>query len=86
MGKSKSNRTIRIALARTFGSGCMFKKSHAEEFVEKLGTIKTYKKFKEEKRYSPKQIKQLENFMTLHHLKHRSERWSNNTGKWSNNK
>lgn len=46
---SKSNREIRIALARIFGSGCMFRKSHVEEFVESLGTIKTYKRFKEEK-------------------------------------
>ena len=74
MGKTKSNRRIRIALARTFGDGCMFKKSHSEQFVEKLGTIKTYKRYKVEKRYTGKQIRQLEAWMTLHHLKHRSER------------
>ena len=70
---SKSNREIRIVLARMFGSGCMFKKSHAEEFIEKLGTIKTYKQFKKEKRYSSKKIKQLEQIKTLHHLQHKSE-------------
>lgn len=70
---SKSNRNVRIALARIFGSGCMFRKSHAEEFIEKLGTIKTYKKFKQEKHYTSKQIKQLEQLRTFHHLKHKSE-------------
>lgn len=73
MSKSGSNRKVRIALASVFGSGCMFKKSHAEEFVEKLGKITTYKKFKEQKHYTAKDVKRLEAVMTLHHLKHRSE-------------
>lgn len=67
------NRRARLALASIFGSGCMFKKSHAEEYIEKLGTIKTYKRFKEEKHYTGKKSKCLENMMTLHHLKHKSE-------------
>lgn len=70
---SKSNREIRVALASVFGSGCMFRKSHAEQFVEKLGKITTYKKFKEEKHYTAKDVKRLEAVMTLHHLRHRSE-------------
>lgn len=70
---SNENRSVRIALAGIFGSGCMFRKSHAEEFIEKLGTIKTYKTFKEEKCYTPKQVRCLEQRMTLHHLKHKSE-------------
>ena len=70
---SNDSRKVRLALASIFGSGCMFKKSHAEQFVEKLGTIKTYKKFKEEKHYKSKKTRCLENVMTLHHLKHRSE-------------
>lgn len=73
MSKSKSNRKTRIELARIFGTGCMFRKSHAEEFIEKLGTIKTYKRYKEETRYKSKKIKQFESLMTLHHLRHRSE-------------
>lgn len=52
----------------------MFRKSHAEEFIENLGTIKTYKRFKQEKRYTGKKAKQLEQIMTLHHLQHRSEK------------
>lgn len=67
------NRRARLALASIFGSGCMFKKSHAEEYIEKLGTIKTYKRFKEEKHYTGKKTKCLESIMTLHHLKHKSE-------------
>lgn len=51
----------------------MFRKSHAEEFVEKLGTIKTYKQFKEEKHYTSKKTRCLEQMMTLHHLKHKAE-------------
>lgn len=54
----------------------MFRKSHAEEFVEKLGTIKTYKRFKQEKRYTGKKAKRLEQTMTLHHLQHCSEKGS----------
>lgn len=73
MGKSKANRGIRIALARIFGSGCMFRKSNAEEFIEKIGSIKTYKQYKRETRYKSKKIKQFESIMTLHHLQHRSE-------------
>ena len=53
--------------------GCMFRKSHAEEFIEKVGTIKTYKQFKEQKKYTSKKIKQLEQMKTLHHLQHKSE-------------
>ena len=73
MSKSKSNRGVRIALAQIFGSGCMFRKSHAEEFIEKLGTIKTYKEYKRETKYKSKKIKQIESIMTLHHLQHRSD-------------
>lgn len=70
---SKKNKSIRIALAQVYGSGCMFKKSGAEKYIEKLGHIKTYKKFKEERHYTSKKIKALENLLTLHHLKHKSE-------------
>lgn len=70
---NKKNKQIRLALARIYGSGCMFKKSGAEKYIEKLGHIKTYKKFKEEKHYTSKKIKTLESLLTLHHLKHKSE-------------
>lgn len=70
---SNKNRSIRIALARIYGSGCMFKKSGAEDYIEKLGTIKTYKTFKEKLHYKPKKIEVLEELESLHHLKHKSE-------------
>lgn len=70
---SKSNREIRIKLARIFGSGCMFQKSHAEEYIKKIGTIKTYKQFKNETHYKSKKVKALQSLMTLHHLQHTSE-------------
>lgn len=82
----KSNREVRIALAEVFGSGCMFKKSHAEKFVEKLGTIKTYKKFKDQQHFTGKQTRRLEAIMTLHHLQHRSERRPNINTKRCDNK
>jgi hypothetical protein len=80
------NRGVRIALAQVYGSGCMFKKSGAERYIEKLGKIKTYKQFKEERRYSSKKLKALENLLTLHHLKHKSERRKGYNRKWGNNK
>lgn len=73
MSNSGKNRKIRIELARIFGSGCMFKKSQAERFIEKLGSIKTYKQYKKETRYKSRKIKQFEEIMTLHHLRHKSE-------------
>lgn len=71
---SNSNRKLRITLASIFGNTCMFKKSRSEEFIEKLGTIKTYKQYKKETHYKSKKIKQLESIMTLHHLQHLSEK------------
>lgn len=70
---SKSNKKIRILLASIFGSGCMFRKAHVEQFIEKLGIIKTYKRFKAEQHYTSKKVKILEQRLTLHHLQHRSE-------------
>ena len=71
---SNKNRSVRIALARIYGNGCMFLRSGAEDYVEKLGNIKTYKQFKEKLHYKPKKIEVLEEMMSLHHLKHKSER------------
>lgn len=70
---SNSNREARLALARIFGNTCMFRKAHVEDFVDNLGTIKTYKTFKEEKHYASKKAKCLEQMLTYHHLKHKSE-------------
>lgn len=70
---SADNSKARRRLEKVYGKGCMFKKAHIEERIESLRTIKTYKKFLKETKYTGKKIKQLEENMTYHHLRHRSE-------------
>lgn len=67
------NKAARKELERIYGKGCMFTKAHCEEQIEALRTIKTFKRYKEEKRYTGKKIKELVRQMTYHHLEHRSE-------------
>ena len=69
----KQNKVIREELEREYGQGCMFEKANIEEKIEQKRTIKTYKKFIEERRYTGKLIKLYKSQMNLHHLKHRSE-------------
>lgn len=70
---SHKNKSIREKLEKKYGKGCMFKNAHIAERIEAMGGIKTYKQYIAEHRYKLKKIIQLENTMTLHHLKHRSE-------------
>lgn len=67
------NSKARQALEQIYGKGCMFKKAHIEEQIYQLKTIKTYKVFLQETRYTGKKIRQLEKNMTYHHLRHDSE-------------
>lgn len=67
------NRAARKQLESIYGKGCMFAKAHCEEQIEALRTIKTFRMYKQEKRYTGKKIKELARQMTYHHLKHRSE-------------
>lgn len=67
------NKKIRKKLEKIYGKGCLFKRARIEEKIEKLGGIKTYKKFLEEKRFTLKEIRRYEKKMTFHHLKHVSE-------------
>lgn len=69
MSKNK-NRQIRQQLTRLYGKGCFFERAHIAEKIEKMGGIKTYKKFLQEKRYTGKKIV---NQISMHHLCHRSE-------------
>lgn len=69
----KTNSKVRKNLEKQYGKGCMFKKANIEEIIKKKRTIKTYKQFKEEQRYTGNIIKMYENQMDLHHLKHKSE-------------
>ena len=67
----------RHQLEQIYGKGCMFKKAHIEEQIEALKpkrTIKSYKVFLKETHYTGKKIRQIEQNMTFHHLRHRSER------------
>ena len=69
----KKNKSIREKLEKKYGKGCMFKKAKVEEKIENIKTIKTYKRFIEEKRYTGKIIQIYEKQMNLHHLKHKFE-------------
>ena len=45
----------------------MFQKAMIAEAIEKMGGIKNYRRYIEEKHYSMKEIQRLEKHMTLHH-------------------
>lgn len=70
---SHKNKIIRERLEKIYGKGCMFQKAYIAERIEKMGGIKTYREYQREHKYTLKKIKKLEETMTLHHLKHRSE-------------
>ena len=70
---SDKNRKIRLELERIYGKGCMFQKAKLAERLEKLGIDPTYKKFKETRRYTRKEIQFYETQMNLHHLKHKAD-------------
>ncbi len=74
MGNRKNQR-VRKELEEEYGEGCMFKKAGCDT---KERTIKTYRQFIEEKRYSLKFIERYEGIMTVHHLKHVKERGRDN--------
>lgn len=67
------NSRARQQLESIYGKGCMFKKARVEDQIEALKTIKTYKTFLRETRYTGKKIRLLEKNMTYHHLRHASE-------------
>lgn len=70
---SSDNSKKRRQLEQIYGKGCMFRKANIEDKIERLQTIKTYKVFLKETKYTGKKISQLERNMTYHHLQHRSE-------------
>lgn len=70
---NKKNQKVRKELEEEYGEGCMFKKAGCEQKIKRIGGIKTYKQFKDEKRYTLKFIEHYEGIMTLHHLKHVEE-------------
>lgn len=61
------NKKMRKKLAQIYGKGCFFKRGKVAERIEAMGGIKTFKVFKEEKRFKGKRISYQ---LTLHHLRH----------------
>ena len=51
------NSKARQQLESIYGKGCMFKKARIEDQIEALKTIKTYKTFLRETRYTGKKIR-----------------------------
>ena len=70
---SNKNRSVRLALARIYGNGCMFLRSGAEQYIENLGNIRTYKKYKAGLKFKSKKMQIYEDILTLHHLQHKAE-------------
>lgn len=70
---SHKNKIIRERLEKIYGKGCFFQRAYIAERIEQIGGIKTYKQYIQEHKYTLKKVKQLEETMTLHHLKHRSD-------------
>lgn len=68
-----SNKNKRRELEEIYGKGSMFQKSHVEDYVSTLPTIKGYKKFLKEKHFTSKEIKRLQERMNYHHLQHKAE-------------
>jgi len=68
-----SNKRIREKVEQIYGKGCMFKKAGIEGRIERIRSIKTYKRYIAEKRYTSKKIKHYESIMSYHHLKHKSD-------------
>lgn len=68
-----NNKGAKHDLEVVYGKGCMFKRAHIEELIERIGNIKTYRQYKEEMHYKRRKVNSLESSLTYHHLKHRSE-------------
>lgn len=81
------NKIARECLEEIYGKKDMFKEARIEERLAKeKPKIKSYKQFKERKRYTAKTIQEKEKIMNYHHLVHKSERRWNKFRKWSSNK
>lgn len=68
-----TNKGARQILELIYGKGCMFQRAKIAQIIEEIGGIKTYKTFVEGKRYKLRKIRRLQDTMTYHHLKHKSE-------------
>ena len=70
---NKRNQAVRKELQRRYGKKDMFNEADIERKVEEKRTIKTYKQFLEEKKYTRKFINIYDKQMTVHHLKHKAD-------------
>lgn len=68
-----SNKKKRDELQLIYGEGSMFEKSRCEEYIATLLTIKGYKRFIKEKRFTTKEIRKLTHRMNYHHLEHKAD-------------
>ena len=66
-----TNKEAKMRLIDIYGEKSMFKESGAEQYIEGLQRIKTYAKFKQQKRYRGKKLHKDQ--LQYHHLKHKSE-------------
>jgi hypothetical protein len=67
------NKAKREELEKIYGSGSMFQRSKAEEYVSTLPKIKGYQRYIHERKFTTKEIRKLVRQMNYHHLKHVSE-------------
>ena len=67
------NKAKREELEKIYGSGSMFQRSKAEEYISTLPKIKGYQRYIHERKFTTKEIRKLVRQMNYHHLKHVSE-------------
>lgn len=67
------NTATRHKLEKIYGKGCMFQKAHIAELIEKMGGIKTYKKYVTQTKYTRRKVKRYEKELHYHHLVHKAE-------------
>ena len=73
-----SNKSVRESLEKIYGKKDMFREAHIEEQIDELNKerkrkIRTYREFKEHCKFKRSKEKKLEQQLSLHHLRHKSE-------------
>lgn len=73
-----SNKSVRENLEKIYGKKDMFREAHIEEQIDELNKerkrkIRTYREFKQHCKFKRSKEKKLEQQLSLHHLRHKSE-------------
>ena len=73
-----SNKSVRESLERIYGKKDMFTEARIEEQIDELNKerkrkIRTYREFKKHCKFKRSKEKKLEQQLSLHHLRHKSE-------------